>query len=394
MTIDTRYKTLIQRLISIRKSCGLSQENIASHLNLQKSQIEDIEEYRSKIDVIQVFDLLGLLGYDYQTLLTEVGLAVTNTNNSNNNLPALPKEGCARHHTINVGKTTISGTLIEMAWRGETKEIFVENIPANQYLEIETEISEIYRALNNGKGGKNREAILHALTTAIKRFPNANPSDIYHHIVYRLYLREYNKTQADRSWVRAGGEAFELFLESHYNNVLNKHGITLKWLSNDSLKSSALNAMNIQNEVGGSKLDIALYGQVGDKQVIFGGIHAKASLAERVSDDVPCSEAMMRKGLSSYLVTFDSKSFPPPNGDLVNRGELGTIEVPSDKRAYIESHGSFSACFSYNTRTVPSGAQTQSGRKIFVSTFSHQTDLFPQTILNAWNDYRQKLPAK
>lgn len=389
MTIDIRYATLIKRLISIRNQCGLSQLDAASHLKLQESQIADIEELRSKVDVIQVYDLLSLYEYDYHTFFSEVGLAITNTNSRNNNLPALPMKGGARHHSAYIGTSTISGTLIEMIWQGKKKEVFVENIPVTEYLEIEAKISEIYQTLNNGKGGKNREAILNALTTAINRFPNANPSDIYHHIVYRLYLREYNKTQADRSWVRAGGEAFELFLESHYNKILNEHGVTVIWLSNDSLKSSALTAMNIQNEVGGSKLDIALYGQMDDKKVIFGGIHAKASLAERVSDDVPCSEAMMRKGLSSYLVTFDAKSFPPPNGDLVNRGELGTIAAPSDKRAYIESHGSFSACFSYNTRTVPSGANTSSGKKIYVSTFS-QTDLLPQTILNAWNDYRQK----
>lgn len=276
------------------------------------------------------------------------------------------------------------GTFIEMAWQGSKREVLIENLPQDGYLQLESDIAKTYQKLNDGHGGKNREAILSALTSAMDRFPDVNPSDLYHHIVYRLYLREYTKTQADRSWVRAGGEAFELFLQAHYNKLLNAKGISLRWLANDALKAAALEDMGIQDEVGRSKLDIALYGDINGQAVIFGGIHAKASLAERVSDDVPCSVAMMKRGLFSYLVTLDAKSFPPPSGDLVNRGELGTVSTPSDKRAYIEAHGSFSACFSYNLRTVPSPGQTKSGRLIHVSTFNPKTDPLPGAIQAAW----------
>jgi BsaWI restriction endonuclease type 2 len=178
-----------------------------------------------------------------------------------------------------------------------------------------------------------------------------------------------------------------LFLEQHYNPIFKQNGIVVRWLYNDALRSSALKEMKIEGEVGGSKLDIALYGTIAGKLIIFGGIHAKLSLAERVSDDVPCSVAMMKRGLSSYLITLDAKSFPPPNGDLVNRGELGTLENPSDKRAYIESHGSFTACFSYNLRTAPSGLKTSSGRRIYSSTFSLKKDPLPGVVLSAWQTF-------
>ncbi|MBK8286488.1 MAG: hypothetical protein IPK97_17365 [Ahniella sp.] len=135
---------------------------------------------------------------------------------------------------------------------------------------------------------------------------------------------------------------------------------------------------------------MALYGVAGRKRVIFGGLHAKASLAERVSDDVPCSLAMMTKGMVSYLVTLDAKSFPPPSGDLVNRGELGRPDAPSDKRNYVEQHGSFSACFSYNLRTVPSDPKTASGRRIFVSTFKPSVDRLPAEIVAAWAAFRAR----
>jgi hypothetical protein len=388
MPNDSRYESLIKHLVAIRKQTNTSVEALSASLGVDATTVADVEALKLKLDIVELHNWLTAFGYSHQAFLTEIGWLKGDTNG---NLPALPIRGGAKSHSVpaTAQNVAVSGTLIGMDWRGQRKDIFIANMPVDGYLALEAEISAIYKSLNNGNGGKNRQAILHALTTAIERFPNANPSDIYHHIVYRHYLRDYNKTQADRSWVRAGGEAFELFLEAHYNKILAPHDISLQWLSNNNLKSSALSEMGIQNEVGGSKLDIALYGTINGRQVIFGGIHAKASLAERVSDDVPCSEAMMRKGLSSYLVTFDAKSFPPPVGDLVNRGELGTLDAPSDKRAYIESHGSFTACFSYNLRTTPSGASTTSGRKIFVSTFNPQTDLLPKTIQTAWTEYQK-----
>jgi hypothetical protein len=120
-------------------------------------------------------------------------------------------------------------------------------------------------------------------------------------------------------------------------------------------------------------------------------LDSKASLAERVSDDVPCSAAMMRSGLVSFLYTFDSKSFPPPAGDLVNRGELGSIAQPSDKRRYIEEHGSFDACFSYNLRSVPSPEVTPSGKRIFVCSLKPEEDIFPSQVIDAWEKYKTNL---
>lgn len=381
---DPRYIKLIEHLVKVRKDASITQESLAAVLKTDQSTISKVEAFDRRIDIIELQDWLTALGYSHQKFLQEVGWMEQGINTS---LPAIPVPGKARSK---IEQGTFKGTLIEMAWQGQKREVFIEGLPTEGYLALEAEVAKIFRLLNDGKGGKNRDAIYQALATAIAYFPDVNPSDLYHHIVYRLYLREYTKTQADRSWVRAGGEAFELFLETHYNSILNSQDIYVTWLLNDALRSSALNEMGIQGEVGGSKLDIGLYGMVNGKLKIFGGIHAKASLAERVSDDVPCSVAMMSKGLSSYLVTLDAKSFPPPNGDLVNRGELGTLANPSDKRAYIESHGSFDACFSYNLRSVPSPANTQSLRKIHVSTFNPKKDPLPGIVVAAWKAFLQR----
>lgn len=381
---DQRYIKLIEQLVAARKRAGVTQEALADALHTEQSTVSKVESFDRRIDIIELYDWLVAIGCGHRKFLEEAGWMTEDVNTS---LPAIPVPGKAQSV---VESGSFKGTNIQMAWQGQRKDVFIAGLPTDMYLSLEDDISKIYRKLNDGKGGKNRDAIFKAFSIAITRFPDVNPSDIYHHIVYRIYLREYTKTQADRSWVRAGGEAFELFLETLYNRRLNPKGIFVKWLSNDALKASALMGMGIRDEVGGSKLDIALYGQSKGKLVAFGGIHAKASLAERVSDDVPCSVAMMEKGLSSYLVTLDAKSFPPPVGDLVNRGELGTIASPSDKRAYVEAHGSFDACFSYNLRSVPSGVKTQSGRRIYVSSFSDQTDQLPGVVEAAWKTFLQR----
>jgi len=104
-------------------------------------------------------------------------------------------------------------------------------------------------------------------------------------------------------------------------------------------------------------------------------------LAERVSDDIPASRIMMAEKFLSILSTLDVKSFPPPHGDLVNRGELGSPTNPSDKRRYVEEHSDFSACFSYNTRTIPSPPITRSGKRIYVVDLNDNPDVFAQFVL-------------
>jgi hypothetical protein len=169
-----------------------------------------------------------------------------------------------------------------------------------------------------------------------------------------------------------------LALAGWYGSVLQSHGIRIEVLSRPD-KRAALAEMGIQGVVGADKLDVGLF--LADTRQVFGGVHVKASLAERVSDDVPCSRAMMKNGFFSPLWTLDVKSFPPPHGDLVNRGELGTPTTPSEKRKYIELHGDFDHLFSANARTVPSGVTTTSGKKVFTLDLARQPDAFAQVVI-------------
>jgi hypothetical protein len=100
---------------------------------------------------------------------------------------------------------------------------------------------------------------------------------------------------------------------------------------------------------------------------------------------------MMRKGYWSPLWTLDVKSFPPPHGDLVNRGELGSPSSPSEKRKYVESHGDFDNCYSANSRTVPSGGPTSSGKLIYTLDLRGQPDQFAEDARAQAERWRERL---
>lgn len=272
-------------------------------------------------------------------------------------------------------KLTISGVDIE-----------IENFSGEDYKSV-TGVLE--RCLSD-QSFKNRDAIRYAFEQALMLGPDANPSDLWHHVVYRQYevmLPKFRKVRdAGQSWKRASGEAFEVFLGDYYNTLLKDTDIRLVPLVGKTMQVASLKLLGVYGKVGDSKLDVAIMHKVDKDKLatltngkILGGIHAKASLAERVSDDVPASKEMMKKGFVSYLVTLDVKSFPTSETmsderAFINNGELGTPKNPSDKRKYIEEHGSFDACFSFNLRTVASPAKTNSRKRIYVSGLSGKWD--------------------
>ena len=376
---DPRYEQLVTALVKARTERNITQVMLAERLGQHQSYIAKVEGFERRLDVIELFDWLQGLNYEPQRFFQDIGW--------------FPKGGKVIPLPLrNQVREEQNGVFQQLVWEGQIKEVYLEGISAKQYLTVENYVVQLFSQLNiSNPRLKNREAIAQALEFAVDHLPELNPSDIYQHIIYRLYLREYTKSTPEQSWVRAGGEAIELFIERRYSSVLQNHGIRLRALVSAKDKGEALREMGLAGKVGDSKLDVALYGYHNDQLVIFGGVHSKASLAERVSDDVPCSEAMMKRGLVSFLYTFDSKSFPPPAGDLVNRGELGSINQPSDKRRYIEEHGSFDACFSYNLRSVPSLEVTPSGKRIFVCSLKPEEDSFSTQVVEAWEKYKANL---
>ncbi|MBE2185403.1 MAG: hypothetical protein IAE99_01350 [Rhodothermales bacterium] len=387
---DPRYKALIARLVSLREAGGLTQSDLAGRLGgllvgFRQSDVSKVESLQRRLDVVEVADWLASLDQNAADVLGEFDWWAgesSPTDPTGNEAEFVPKPGSA------VPSPNGGGVLVTLVGQGVQHEVEFPGASVPDYLEVEAETIRLFRSLNDASLNlKNRDAIFRALDFAMRKLQSVNPSDVYRHIVYRIYLREYARSQPKQSWVRAGGEGVELFIESWYRDALAARGIEIKALLSGEEKKSALNEMGIAGHVGKAKLDIALYGLHGGRRIIFGGIHSKASLAERVADDVPCSKAMMETGLLSVLWTFDAKDYPPR--DLTNRGELGTPQTPSTKRDLIERDGAFDVCFSYNTRTFPSQPNTASGKRIFSSPLL-LADPLPGYVSDFWQQFQMR----
>lgn len=182
------------------------------------------------------------------------------------------------------------------------------------------------------------------------------------------------------------GQALEHFLASVYQPRLTVHQITLRPSTRDDAIAFGL----VRRGLGSAKTDLILEGSHKGKLFKFGVIHCKASIAERLTDDVPVSKALMRQGIWSAVATMDAKMFPPPHGDGVVNGELGFNA--RDKRNYFEVAGQFSAGFSFNLRTPPSPAKTKSGCRINTLSFTEpQPDLLVKNVCAAWTMFEAHL---
>lgn len=280
---DDRHGALIDALRTAREAARLSQADIAARLGWAPSAVARVETCERRLDVIELQDWLAALGVDGVEFLIELGWKApapagpAPAPEVRSNAAALPVRGQV--------EAVLGGVLQILTWQGQRRTVELAGITAEQYVQVEAHISALFSALSDGKTDlKGREVIHQALNHAITALPGLNPSDIYHHIVYRLFLRDYRRSKPEQSWVRAGGEAMELFVQEHYTPLLAPHGIRIQALFSGKAKAGALAEMGLAGIVGDSKLDVVLYGTSGLSEVLFGGVHCKASLAERVPD--------------------------------------------------------------------------------------------------------------
>ena len=227
-------------------------------------------------------------------------------------------------------------------------------------------------------------AVSSAMRQAVERCPKANPADLWVHLIYHQFRNRF--ARSDQSWKRVSGQALEHVLASLYQPRLALHGITLR----PSTRADAVAFGLVKLGLGSAKTDLVLEGSNSGELYRFGVVHCKASIAERLTDDVPVSKALMRKGIWSAIATMDAKMFPPPHGDGIVNGELGLNA--RDKRRYFEVAGQFSACYSFNLRTPSSPVKTKSGRRINTLSFTEsQPDLFVNDVCAAWDRFKSQL---
>ena len=244
-------------------------------------------------------------------------------------------------------------------------------------------------------------AVAAAYLEAVERWPNANSSDLWWFIVSRAYLDPFNHPAAyarldlGQSWKRTGGWALEEVLVRHYGPSLQAHGIRL-FIADRTDRERFIEQLAVADRLESDKMDVLLVGESEQGEHCFGVVHVKASFAERRTDDVPMSKALVEGGYTSPLWTMDCKSTPAARP--VNRGELGVVRTDADgpdprsaKRKDIEEDGYFSACFSYNRNTKPTPASQATRARIYVCDFSDPAeDQFAMFIRTAWDDFKRE----
>ncbi|MES2671127.1 MAG: helix-turn-helix domain-containing protein [Pseudomonadota bacterium] len=245
-------------------------------------------------------------------------------------------------------------------------------------------------------------SVADAFLKAVALWPEANPSDIWWFIVYRAYCDPYNHPSSharldfSQSWKRTAGWALERVLERHYGAKLREHGINLVIADGERKVRLLLGVNVVGHRLEADKMDVLLTVGQDVNEKLIGVVHVKASFAERRTDDVPMSHALVGAGYISPLWTMDCKS--GPSAKPVNRGELGKtfdgsgVDTRSAKRKDIEDDGYFSACFSYNqnTKQTPEGYQTAAA-KVVSCNFKNPEDAFLEFILTAREALRARL---
>ena len=250
-----------------------------------------------------------------------------------------------------------------------------------------SEYDDVLHTLRRGlaSSASRADAVADAFVQATTVWPDANPSDLWTFVVNRIYCDHSNHPLANarlnlaQSWKRTSGLALERIVVRHYSQALKHRGVTLR-IGTKAEKETLLGAIDDPRIVP-DKADILITHGAGRAEELLGVVHVKASIAERRTDDVPMSQALVQAGYLSVFWTMDSKS--SPSTAPVNRGEFGRADGEvSDKRRDFEEHGHFSACFSYNTNTLPT-VDENAAAKIFVCNFKDADDHFSRFLLDA-----------
>ncbi len=255
----------------------------------------------------------------------------------------------------------------------------------------QSEFDEILDLLKTGLANdiKRSEVVASVFLRAVQIWPDANTSDLWTFLVNRACCDRSNHPESharlnlEQSWKRTSGWALERVLVKHYGTFLLESGISVK-ISNRAEKTAMLGSIN-DSRIIPDKADILLTYDYANEVQLLGVVHVKASIAERRTDDVPMSRALLESGHLSVFWTMDSKSFP--DAQPVNNGEFGDAKASpvSDKRRDFEESGHFSACFSYNQNTMPTEDNNAIAR-ISVCNFKDPNDSFSRFLIGSLHD--------
>jgi transcriptional regulator with XRE-family HTH domain len=274
-------------------------------------------------------------------------------------------------------------------------QFIITNATMKEFDEVIDELRERLSGATEDEDAYASDAVANCFNKAIKFWPHANPSDLWYFVVLRAYCDPFNhrakfaRKDFEQSWKRTGGWALEKVVVDQYHDALRKRGINILTGTKEQ-KQAFFAELGLADRLEADKADILLTARSengADK--FFGIVHVKASFAERRTDDVPMSQALVKAGFTSPLVTMDCKATPRANP--FNRGEMGQVSGKrSAKRKDIEDEKFFSACFSYNRNTIPTPDDREALARIRVLDFNNPDDLFVDFIVEEWDRIRSR----
>lgn len=371
-------KALLENLKKIRQKAGLTESALEERLILGPGWIKRFEDG----ETVPSIDML-------LALLHETGAGLSDL------LEGLPAPDAATVERAIFAEPDGKDVKVHFRYANFDAEYRLKDSTIDDFEAVIKTLRDGLARLKSASQGQGEalkaDSVAKCFLTAVKLWPHASPSDLWWFVVYRAYCDPYNhpasyaRLDFTQSWKRTGGWALEEIVVRHYGAFLKSHGINI-FIADGSTKQSLVSALKVSDRVEADKIDVVLTGDTKSGTKFFGVVHVKASIAERRTDDVPLSTALMKAGYTSAFWTMDCKSMPSQNP--INRGELGnTIGHRSAKRKDIEDEGYFTGCFSYNSYTQPSSTSLPSERRIHVCNFSNPDDEFSRFIISRWQSF-------
>lgn len=381
---NTYLKSLLSKLQKLREEAGITQSQLENKLNLGPGWITRFESGETIPDFGMFLTLLSEIGSSLEDLLSDLS----------------PQEKLMKIERSIYAEQRGKDLLIHFHYANYDAVYNLSNATIQEFDEvIKTLRDGLARLISVDESQTEAiktDSVAKTFLTAVKKWPHANPSDLWWFVIYRAYADPFNhpaqyaRLDFTQSWKRTGGWALEEVLVRHYGPHLKKHGINI-FIAPTELKERIFRDVKIGDRIEVDKVDVILTGQDDKAERFLGVIHVKASFAERRTDDVPMSKALIDARYVSPLWTMDCKS--TPSETPFNKGELGSSlggksDNRSAKRKDIEDDGYFSACFSYNSNTIPTPKSQKCKAKIHVCDFKNPDDVFSQFIISTWQKFR------
>lgn len=398
MPVPQSVKRVLDKLRQVRERAGVSARDLEQRLILGAGWIDKFEsgEAIPSIDVLMA--ILHALGASLNSIAGELDDIAADEDTSG--------LGIERPIFAEPAAENAADLMVRFRYADHDAAYRLVNATVEQFdavlLEMRNGLARLV-AVDEERGQAIKvEAVANTFLTAMRLWPTANPSDLWTFVVSRAYYdpfnhpARYSRLNLDQSWKRTGGWALEDIFVRHYGPFLERNAVRM-FIASTERKRTLLGQMKVTARMESDKVDVLLTGDIDGTERCFGVCHVKASFAERRTDDVPMSHALVQAGYCSPLLTMDCKS--GPSAAPHNRGELGVvlgtgIDGRSAKRKDIEDDGYFSACFSYNFNTVRTPPAQRARARIYVCDFSNPDDEFSRLVLAEWERFRSSPLAR